>query len=57
MNKQTMGSVEKHKLKLHPLKGKERVKCYSWKPEVNLKDTSNETKGSLDFRNSRTNLF
>ena len=38
MNKQMMESVEKHKLKLHPLKGKEKVKCYSWKPEVNLKD-------------------
>lgn len=38
MNKQTMGSVIKHKLKLFPLKGKEKVKCYSQNPEVNLKD-------------------
>ena len=33
-----MGSVIKHKLKLFPLKGKEKVKCYSQNPEVNLKD-------------------
>lgn len=57
MNKQTVGSVKKHKSKLYPLKGKERSNATLRIQSLFERLLYNETKGSLDLRNSTANLF